>query len=107
MLRTSISQWKKLQELTTISPEEIIEITAYQGKDVEELAEFLENHFNGVLLEFAVTYLDEVLSSMPQNILPSRQEMANFIRKLQENSLDQQDIRDRVVAHFQDRINQE
>jgi hypothetical protein len=104
MLGVSTLTWATLHQLIVITAEDILEITAYVGKETEELAQFLEEQFPGILQQLATQYLDVVLLSMPQGVVPSRDEVLALVMELQEVSTPQQEIRDKAVKHFIDRV---
>jgi len=103
--RRSILSWDNLHQLAVITPGDIIEITAAVGEEVEELAQYLEERFPGIVLEFATRYLDMVLASMPSGVLPTREEVAWWVGECVAANRSHEETRELATAFFQNKVN--
>ncbi|HEY4489947.1 MAG TPA: hypothetical protein VJC12_01675 [Candidatus Paceibacterota bacterium] len=92
--------WSNVHEFPEITPEDIIDITARQGKEVEELLTFLEGRFPGITSELVERYLSFVLGMLPKGCVPEREGVSKIVQPFLTLGTDHQTIRDRVCDHF-------
>jgi hypothetical protein len=108
IMRVSVLTWDSLHQLATITPNDIIEITAAVGKTIEDLAEFLEKRFPDITAQMAERYLSIVIHEMlPTSSLPTKEEVLEFIQDLRSRGAGSQFIRDQTVEHFYGVVNRE
>ncbi len=105
LIKVSALSWNSLHQLTTVTPDDILEVTAHSGKVIEDLVNFLEKRYPGILEETATKYLDLVLDSMPKNILPAKEEVAKLLSSSTGSLLSEQGFRSKAVDHFYNQIN--
>ena len=103
--RVSSLSWDNLYQLVTITPGDVLEITAMVGKEVEELALFLEERFPGIVAELEKRYLKLVLDMMPVGSVPTKEEVDALAEPLLSAGEDLQVVRDAVVDRFYSVVN--
>ena len=99
--------WDELKKRPTITPEHILEITLRNGHDVEELVQYLDVQHPGLLEATAEAYLDAVIASLPQGVVPRKDHICTIVYKGKAASLDDQQIRDIVTALFYGKVHKE
>jgi hypothetical protein len=97
-----IHLWERLPQSLNISPQYILQITAYRGRGVNDMVAHLDLKFPGILRELSNRYLDQVLQPIPRSII-SKGEVLSYVGGLK--NPDQQNIRDLTVDHFKSKVN--
>ncbi len=107
ILRVSALTWDTLPQFVALTPDDIMEITAHRGMEVEELAAYLERRFPGLLIQLATRYLDEVLSAMPAGKLPSRNEVVACVTACEESNASPREVTRLTALNFEHLVSPE
>jgi hypothetical protein len=93
--------WSNLHSLAIVQANDILEITTFKGKTIEELVQFLEIRFPGITLELASAYLGKIELLLQPNSMPPREEVLQCVnRYLEQTPTDIQKVRDATVDAF-------
>ncbi len=101
----SALSWENIHLLLNITPGDILEITSSKGKEVEELAAFLDERFPGILSELANTYLTTVLDTLPKGSVGTYEEVIAYMAKLIETETRDDVIREKTAKQFENVVN--
>lgn len=105
IMRVSTLSWENVDQLAVITPNDIFEITAMVGKEIEDLAQFLEKKYPGIVLQLCEQYLALVLGMLPAGSVPTLEEVKALAESLRAAGAGDQHIRNEVTQRFYGVVN--